>query len=188
MNTQVRALIVVACLAATPTFASLVGTTVNGQLYFDGLTPNYFDPANGGVPAGYLNTAGPTVIISSTEPTFGYKDAANTDVANFQSGTQLVISDSVTETGDNAPIELIFTDTAFGSLSVVSDTFGYGGWSGSLVGDVITLNWAGGEVTDGQSFTAVYNVGTVAVPDGGSTLALLGMAMTSLALLRRKLA
>jgi hypothetical protein len=64
---------------ASPAKADLIGTSVTGSLQFGAtVTPNYFNPANGFVPAGFLNTAGPTVGISSTSTEFGltiYMDA-----------------------------------------------------------------------------------------------------------------
>ena len=69
--------------------ASLVGTQVTGTLQFNGGGPNYFDPANGRVPAGYLNSAGPAVVISSTATEFGFQNASGTDtvLADFGSET-----------------------------------------------------------------------------------------------------
>jgi len=42
---------------------SLLGTSVTGELTFEGVPVNQFDPLNGHVPAGYLNAAGTTVTI-----------------------------------------------------------------------------------------------------------------------------
>ena len=50
--------------------ASLIGTTVTGSFFQQfGAGPNFFDEANGEVPAGFLNSAPntPTVIVASDD-------------------------------------------------------------------------------------------------------------------------
>jgi len=142
---------------------TLVGTQVAGALYFVGYTPNYFDPTNSFVPAGYLNFAGNTVTISSNAVEFGYDDGTATITADF-TGTHLIVTDNPRDTGHHNPIQLLFTNSAFGSLATVSDSFPSGGMTGSLSGSVITLNWVGGNVTSGESLQVVCNVNTRAAP------------------------
>jgi len=137
-------------------WATLVGTQVTGALYFPGYPNNYFDPAHGLVPAGYLNVAGPTVTIASNAVEFGYADGTVTITADF-TRAQLVVTDNPQLTGHYNPIQMDFTNAAFSNLTTVSDSFP-GGMTGSLSGDVITLNWAGGDVTNGQSLQVVFNV------------------------------
>jgi hypothetical protein len=169
------------------TFASagtLIGTTVNGVLNFNSFPTNYFDPANGFVPPGFQNDAGPTVVIDGT-PTFGFEDGANFDQANFSANT-LAISDQNLG-GGAAPWTMIFTDSAFTSVSKVSDTFSGGGLTYSLAGDVLTINWVGDNTT-GWTYNALFDVGTGTSTPEPSSLLLMGSGILGLAgVARRKL-
>lgn len=178
------------CLAGSAAKADLIGTSVNGSIQFGGNPLNYYDPVNGFVngpngvfPGGSLNASGTTVTISGTAVEFGYMDGANTDSADF-TGSQLIIKDIVATAAANWT--QTFVNPAFSSLSKVSDNFVNGGVTGTLVGDVLTVTWGGTGVAAGE-LTAVFNVGSSpGVPDGGSTLALLGLAVTGMAGLRRR--
>ncbi len=77
--------------------APILKTT--GYLRFTPLTPlpftssvNYFDPANGYVPAGTSNSAGITVPIDANVE-FGFDDGINLDTVDFINGTSLLIKD-----------------------------------------------------------------------------------------------
>jgi hypothetical protein len=177
------------CLAPAAWGTAILGSTVTGDLNFNGGGPNYYDPANGFVPAtGYLNSASnfdsPTVVISATTPTFGYQDGGNTDVSNFSSGTQLVVTDTVTEAGGNAPIKLTFTDTAFVGITLASNNFPnltYG-----IVGDVITINiGANGNTTVGEVLTGTFNIQTTATPEP-SSFGMIAAGSAALIWLRKK--
>ncbi len=146
-----------------PLQATLVGTQVAGALYFVGYSLNYFDPVNGRVPAGYLNSTGAAVTISSNLVEYGFADGTATITADF-TGTQLVITDTPQSTATYNPLQMVFTDTAFTNLATVSDDFPGGGIAASLSGGVITLNWAGGPVTAGVSLQAVFNVSLPPAP------------------------
>jgi hypothetical protein len=143
--------------------ATLNGTQVTGALYFVGYLPNYFDPVNGRVPAGYLNGAGPTVTIATNAVEFGYNDGTVVITADFTEN-QLVVTDHPLLSGHYNPIQMAFTNPAFSSLLSASDSFPYGGLTASLSGEVITLNWAGGSVTDGQSLQAAFDLNLPAAP------------------------
>jgi len=168
------ALLTVAPLASAD---GLTGTTVVGQLYFDGDPHNYFDPANGFVPSGFQNHAGPTVIINGN-PTFGFNDSHNFDQANFTDNT-LTISDQNQPLAGALNWEMIFTDSAFSSVSKVSDTFVNGGLSYNLVGEVLTVTWAGNELSSGWNYNAVFDITTTPVPEP-SNLLLLGAGLLGL--------
>jgi MYXO-CTERM domain-containing protein len=181
-------------LAAFPAWADLIGSQVTGSLQFTApppTGPNYYDPANGYVngpsgvfPGGSLNSAGTTVAISGSSIEFGFHDGANTDSADF-TGSQLTITDI--DVGGANPWTMIFTDSAFTSLSKVSDNFINGGLTGVLVGDVLTVNWGGDPNFTGGDFQAVFDVNSNSTaPDGGSTLLLLSLAAIALVWLQRR--
>ena len=158
MRMAVLTVVAMILLASGPLrAATLVGTQVSGALNFAGYMANYFDPVNGRVPAGYLNAAGSTVTISSSAVEFGFADGTTTITAEF-TGTQLIVADQPLSTAQYNPIEMVFTNAAFTNLAAVSDTFPNGGLTGSLSGSVITLNWAGGNLTSNQTEQAVFNV------------------------------
>jgi hypothetical protein len=174
-------------VAASPAWAGLLGTQVSGSMIINGAGPNYFDPANGYVdgpngtfPGGSLNSAGTTVTISGTSVEFGYMDGANTDSADF-TGSQLTLTDVAVNDG-SLPITYSFTDTAFGSLSLSTNSFG-SGFSYSLVGDLITINT--GDFQNNGTFQAVFNIGPNSVPDATSTGGLLGLGLLSVAAFKR---
>ncbi len=165
--------------------AGLTGTSVTGTLTFSGGTTNYYDPANGFVPSsGYLNASSPTVTIASPAVEFGFNDNVNLDFANF-SASQFTIED-VVETGPaNAPFTMTFTDAAFSGMAFakVSDSFTHGGLTATLVGNKVTINWAGGTVTAGDDYTSTFTM--VPVPEP-STWALAGLGAAALALATRR--
>jgi len=130
----------------------LLGTSVTGSVFFNGGGDNFFDPANGNVPAGFGNSSGTTVTIVDPGVEFGLNDGANLDTADL-ANTTLLISDTceANECAGNVSFMMTFTDTAFTGLTLakISDSFVNGGLTGSLVGDTLTITWAGG---GGDSF------------------------------------
>ena len=157
MRISVLTAMAMVSLTTAPVRATLIGTQVTGALYFVGYPQNWFDSANGRAPAGYLNVAGTTVTIASNAVEFGYAESTATITANF-TGTRLTVTDTPLDTAHYNPIQMVFTNSAFSSLSAVSDSFPNGGMTGSLTGDVISLNWAGGGVTNGDRFQVVFDV------------------------------
>ncbi len=149
---------------ALPGNAALTGSSVSGSLTFTGDPSNYFDPGYGFVPAaGYLNGSGTTVTISNSAVEFGFDDGSSRISADF-SGNRLTISDLIETGGPNNGFELIFTDPAFSlqSLSPVSDNFPIS--FRSLMGNIITLDYAGGTPAVGQTLTATFDVTPVPEP------------------------
>ncbi len=152
-----------------PGRASLLGTSVTGSLQFQGHPLNYFDPANGFVPAtGYENSSGTTVTIAEPAIEFGAVFPANTDTANF-TATQLIVTGVVDSAGTNTPFTLSFSDAGFVGLglSKVSDTFVNGGTTASLAGSTLMVSWNGGLVSAG-TLQAVYNLAGAPVPEPSS--------------------
>jgi hypothetical protein len=160
------AVALVALLMSGAANAALTGVQVNGTLKFAGGPTNFFDPANGFVPAGDLNAAGlPVTIGAGTE--FGFLDAANHDTADF-TDTQLIVGDIVAP--DQSAADWIMTFTAltpgaFNGFSLVSDGFTPGLTYG-LVGDTITINWAGTGTGD-HNFSAIFSF-VSGVPEPGT--------------------
>ena len=155
--------------AARPAAAQgLDGTQVTGSLMF-GSPTNVFDPANGGVPAGFSNTAGTTVTVTEPQVEFGYQDAGNLDTADFRNN-QLIISDTTFNNLGNNPLEFTFTDPAFMNVSKTFDSFGGGGLTYSLVGDVLTISAPA--ITPGPiTQTAIFAL-NAPVPEASTTVSL----------------
>ena len=154
----------------------MIGTSVTGKLMFSGTTTNYYDSANGFVPAsGYLNSGGmTTVTIATPAVEFGFEDAHNTDTANF-SASQFTIEDSLDPTagGTDTPFVMTFTDTAFAGMSLAkaTDFFPNGGLTYSLSGSQITISWAGGPINANDDYTSTFVIR--AVPEPSTWVALL---------------
>jgi hypothetical protein len=148
--------------------ADLIGTSVTGSLTFEPTfgSTNYYDPANGFVPAGFENSAGTTVTISSTAVEFGFRASAEVD-SDF-TGSRLTVSNVELATATYAPYQFSFTDAAFAfrSLTKVSDTWDNGGVTGSLSGTTLSITWAGGQATIGNSMAAVFSFSPTPEPSG----------------------
>lgn len=170
----------VACVSLVGSFifidtasAGLLGSTVTGSLKFGGGANNYFDPVQGYVPAGFLNTSSPTVVIAEPAIEFGFQDGSNRDTANF-TDTQLIVTDTVfSGAGDWI---MSFTSAAFSSMTIaeISDTFPNGGVTGSLTGNSIKLSWAG---TNSAIGTVTVTFSLVPEPATLSLAAIGGLAL-----------
>lgn len=169
--------------------AGLIGTSVAGSLTFGSNATNYFDPNNGYVPAGYLNTSGTVVSIASPAVEFGFADGFNTDTANF-SAFQFTLEDSVTTTSSvsavAAPFTMTFTDAAFNGVTLAKVTdFFPGGLTYSLVNSTITVHWAGGAVNNGDDYTSTFTLAAVPEPSAWGMVCL-GIAGAGVVALRRR--
>ncbi|MDQ2776697.1 MAG: hypothetical protein M3Y57_17525 [Acidobacteriota bacterium] len=165
------------CVFALPGNATLIGTSVDGSLTFTGDPSNYFDPGYGFVPAtGYLNISGTTVTVSDSGVEFGFDDGASLISADF-SGNHLIISDLIAMSGPANSFQMVFTDTAFAgqNLTLISDSYPLSGYAVS--GDGMTLDYAGGNPTVGQTVTANFTVAPVPEPPtfGSLVISMLGV-------------
>ncbi len=159
--------------------AQLLGSSVFGNLMFNGInTTNYFDPSNGFVPAGYLNTAGPTVTIANPAKEFGFDDGINLDEADFTANT-LTIHD--VSQGGSAVSKYQFTSSAFIGLTCTQISSSFPAISKTLVGNLLTIDIP----TFGAAgnYTAVFQF--TAVPEPAS-IAAVGLGLAFLIRRRRK--
>jgi hypothetical protein len=168
-----------ASIIASPAFAQ----NITGALNFGvpGGT-NYFDPANGFVPAGYGNAAGTTVAIGSgTE--FGFQDSANLDTANF-TGTSLTIIDQSISGASN--FLMTFTSSTAGLFN--SAAFSSNGFGGTFLVTGNTLTFSEPAVTSAGTRTSVITFAgaTGAVPEPATwAMMLLGFGAMGATLRRR---
>jgi hypothetical protein len=160
-------------VAARPMFADGVGTSVSGVLNFSFEPENYLDPVYG------FGSGTSAVIGSGTE--FTYSDLGSDIYADFTGTTLTVTEVSRMRPG---PFELYFTDPAFSSFTLLSDTFGMfdsmdpNGVTWSLSGDTLSIEAPGQINLGGVTRTAVFSYTTdptvTATAPEPSTLLLLG--------------
>ncbi len=182
MSSKISTLLPIAVLLsvlALPANATLVGTSVDGSLTFTADPSNYFDPGYGFVPAGYLNLSGTTVTVSGSGVEFGFDDGASLISADFSSN-HLIISDLTEMPGPANSFQMTFTDAAFAgqNLILVSDGFPLAGYAVS--GDVMTLDYAGGNPTVGRTVTANFTVAPAPEPPTFGSLVVAMLAILAI--------
>lgn len=186
MKTALRLLLVLfavsVCVPSSLWAADLFGTSVNGSLQFNNGGPNYFDAANGYVPAGYGNSGSPNGIIISDWLEFAFYDNANYITVNF-THTDLIVS-VFSIYGNLTNSTFTFQDSAFQTLTLDSENFP-GGASASLAGDIITVN-----VTQFVAGTGLYQgdwkINATVVPEPGTMVTLGSGLLGVVAFARRR--
>jgi hypothetical protein len=182
-------------LSASSARADGIGLTVSGSLtLLPGGTTNYFDSANGAVPAGYGNstTNGNVVIGSGIE--FAATNGADLFTANF-TGTTLTITDTCVGAGcGTTPFFVQFyspfiTGYTIDSYSFPNSVADYG-LSSTFGGNAGMFTYLGGSGFTGGTavfdYTSVSPTSTSAVPEPG-TLGLMATGLVGAAgFLRRK--
>ena len=171
-------LVMSAC--ALPARASLIGSSVNGSLTFTGDPTNYFDPNNNFVPpAGYLNASGTTVAVSGSAVEFGFDDGASLITADLVAN-QITLGDAIEVSGSTGGFQLTLVDAAFSGLPFAIVGGNLLPTDFSLVGDTLTLNYAGDDVVAGQVLTTI--VGPTPVPELSTFSLTLSSVVVSFAL------
>jgi hypothetical protein len=125
-------------------FGAASATTIFGTLEFQGNTTNYYDPANGFVPANVGNSAGPTVTLGSgTE--FVFNDGSNLDGAIFTASSLAIVDQSSPTATSNKAWTQTFTASTpgfFNGTTLVGDSF-TNDVTFTVTGDTLTVNWGG---------------------------------------------
>jgi hypothetical protein len=182
MRPSITALALAAVLIApVAAHAQLNGASVNGTMWVDGdHTTNYFDPANGFVPAGYGNVAGTTVTVNPGVE-FGFSDGSNTDTIDL-SNAQIVLSDN-SPFGGSIEITYTLVSSAFVGYYVNVSSNNFAGLTVDFAGgDTLVIHTPAFTSRNGETFTATIDVTT---PEPAS-LTLLAAGMFGLAAIRRR--
>ena len=165
--------------------ADLVGTSVTGSLRFNGVPTNYFNAANGFVPAGYGNSSGSPTVTIGPGPEFGFNDSANLDTANF-TGNMLTITGECLRSSctGNGSVQYSFTDAAFAGLNLTFLSNGLN-LTGSLNGTTLTLQQGTGIPANGTA-SSTFSLTPAAVTPEPSSFALLGTGILGVIGVARK--
>jgi hypothetical protein len=103
------------------------------------------------------------VTVSGSGVEFGFDDDANLISADFSSN-HVIISDLTEIQGPVNSFQMTFTDAAFAgpNLILVSDSFPLSDYAVS--GDVMTLDYVGGNPTAGRTVTVDFTVAPPPAP------------------------
>ncbi len=155
-------------LGASPSrAASLTGDTIDGNL-------NFCTLGNGG-------NVFPTP--SGTAPiTFEHADGSNDDIATF-TATTLTVEDQVSDVACGWGMSFYDETTLFPSLTLISSNFSPD-LTYDLTGGVISLNWDG--ASGPADFVAVFNIDGVLPMPEPEPLAIFGVALGGVGMIRRR--
>jgi uncharacterized repeat protein (TIGR01451 family) len=153
-------------VSVCPIWTGLLDTQISSS-YFSPSNPetNLFDPAQGNVPASYLNAAGTTVTIS--EPAIEYGEQTDTALttANF-TATQLILTNTPIRSGLNliGASRFTFTNSApVTGFDLLSSNFADASSSTSLTGQSFTIDW-GEFVASSSPQIAIFDAITPQAP------------------------
>jgi hypothetical protein len=183
---QCAALLVIASTSVPAAAnAQLLGQSMTCRLQLLGNAGfNYFDPSNGTVPAGFLNSAGTTVTISNPQRECGFGfTGPNTELAADFSASGFTLS-YLSDASANLDFNLIFTSLAFNGMTLtkISDNFP-DPFSFSLSGNTVQVVSNLALLPASTTYTAQFSLTTVPEP---SSVVLFGGGLLGLAALGRR--
>lgn len=173
----------VLCLSAGSLWADGIGTDVTGSLTFNGGSTNYFDAANGFVPAGYGNSGGSTTVTIGTGIEFGFSDTINLYTADF-TGSTLTITNEVLSPNVASSLQMIFSDGVFTGFTLASNDLGL---TYSFSGNTLTIDRAAGESSGVNSTVFNYTTAASPVPEPGTIVLLATGLLGAAGAVRRRL-
>ncbi|MDB5327090.1 MAG: hypothetical protein JWM57_2659 [Phycisphaerales bacterium] len=153
---------------------------MTGSLQFNGVGPNFYDKANGLVPAsGYLNSpVGPTVVVAEPAIEFGYNDTTNLINTNV-TDSQVLLTDQYLTSATVLPYTVKLTDPAFSGLGVtlIAETFA-GTPTAGISGTTLTITIPG--VTGPAVNTLALAFFSVQTPEPTSLAAVASVGLIAL--------
>jgi hypothetical protein len=174
MNSCTGAALLVALLTSAAGIAceAARADTITGSLQFEAIPTNFYNPANGFVPAGFSNSSPNTntVTLIGGSAIFGFEDNLNIDTAAFTT-TGVQITDIVkSDAGSWVQIFTASTSGYFTGLFLANSAFVPGvTWNIDATATTLTVNWAG-TLNGPRTFVADFSLAPVPGPVVGAGL------------------
>jgi hypothetical protein len=165
---------------SSPAGAGLIGQSVFGVLNFGTNTTNLFNPANIGLSQGALNELSNPVTITDGALEFSHVDNGVIGIfLSFRDDSMTFSTDATTSIVAPA-MTISLTSAGFIGLTLTetSDNYADGGVNALLIGDTLTLNWAGTSTSAfyRSDFDLIESATAVQEP-GALALLLLGLTV-----------